>query len=68
LGGLNTIDPQQKGLDQIDALNRSKQEAFFTGLGIGDLITVADEKVVRPLRSMLLRVQMYEYREPQASF
>jgi NAD(P)-dependent dehydrogenase (short-subunit alcohol dehydrogenase family) len=33
------VDPQAKGSDEIEALIRSKQQSFFEGLGIADLMT-----------------------------
>lgn len=33
------VDPQAKGSNEIEALIRSKQQSFFEGLGIADLMT-----------------------------
>ena len=38
------VDSQQKGVDELDALHRSKQEAFFGQLGIVDLMTIPQDK------------------------
>jgi len=38
------VDGQQKGVEDLNALHRAKQEAFFKQLGIDDLMTIPQDR------------------------